>query len=50
MFLKDGVLDGPGYRIGICGTKKDHRRVYYCGKCMEDRSKVQYMTEELKEK
>ncbi len=33
MFLKDGVLDGPGERTGICGTRKDHRRIYFCGRC-----------------
>ncbi len=29
------VLQGPGNRIGICGTKKDHDRTYICPKCVK---------------
>jgi hypothetical protein len=39
MFLRDGMFDGPGGRIGICGTRKDHRRIYYCGRCINSSTK-----------
>ncbi len=29
------VLQGPGGRIGICGTKKDNKRTYICPKCVK---------------
>ncbi len=30
------VLQGPGGRIGPCGTKKDGKRIYICTKCVVD--------------
>ena len=32
-FAKAGVLDGPGQRAGLCGTVKDHKRIYCCQGC-----------------
>ncbi len=29
-FLKDYWEHGDGDRRGVCGTKKDHKRMYFC--------------------
>lgn len=34
-FLRDNVDYDLGGRVGNCGYKKDHRRVYLCPNCYE---------------